>query len=349
LHWYAKDFLRFHSSRSSFLLPSLLDFSRSVKTLSMSNDDDAKDTIDVFTFMKKSFRQKRPVGESDSDSDHDHDSILFSKRTRPSVSLVQRLEADDDDDSDIEISTKPKSTDAADFHLLDDDSSDDEQLAILPTRILEGHSSSMESIRKARMARESLQKAQTYHAEDIPEMDEGVILDFDLPDRNLGSKLSVNVRYLNRCMSSTFYKLEPLQKALDRLRVQWGLGNDLELVLQYFHHPHALDLTKTPASHQISNGATLILRVIEPTTQNLGARLILKLRTIQSSKLVSEDEFVLREREPFSNLVVLYKKRMNLAVDKVVSFSFEGEALQISQTPQSHDMEAEDIIEVTVK
>ncbi|KAI2499500.1 hypothetical protein MHU86_14966 [Fragilaria crotonensis] len=123
--------------------------------------------------------------------------MLSSKRTRPSVSLVQRLEAEDDDDSDIEISTKPKSYNTAEFNLLDDDSSDDDQVAILPTRILEQHSS-LESIRKARMARESLQRAQTYHAEDIPETDEGVILDFDLPDRNLGSKLSVNIQYLNR-------------------------------------------------------------------------------------------------------------------------------------------------------
>lgn len=315
----------------------------------MSSDDDAKDTIDIFTFTKKSFRQKRPVGESDSDSDHEDDTMLSSKRTRPSVSLVQRLEAEDDDDSDIEISTKPKSANTAEFNLLDDDSSDDDQVAILPTRILEQHSSSLESIRKARMARESLQRAQTYHAEDIPETDEGVILDFDLPDRNLGSKLSVNIQYLNRFMRSTFYKLEPLQKALDRLRVQLGLGKDLELVLQYSHLPNALDLTKTPASHQISNGATLVLRVIESISQNLGASLTLKLRTIQSGKLISEDEFLLREREPFSNLVMLYKKRMNLAMDKLVSFAFEGEALGMSRTPQSHDMETEDIIDVTVK
>lgn len=317
----------------------------------MSNDDNENEVpaIDVFTFRKKSFQQKRPTGDSDSDSDQDDDIMLINKRPRTSASLMQRLEGDEDDGSDVEITAKPMSTNSNDLRLLDDDSSDDEKATSLPNRSLDGDFSCLESIRKARMARESLQKAQTYHAEDMLETDEGFNVDIDLPDRNLGSKLSVSIQYLNLRMSSTLYKLEPLQKALDRLRVELGLGKDKEFVLQQWHHPLALDLTKTPASHQISNGATLVLRAVESTSQNLGNSLILKLRTLQSSKLISEDEFLLRQREPFSNLVALYKKRMNLGENKRITFLFEGESLGMNQTPQSHDMETEDIIEVTYK
>ena len=75
----------------------------------------------------------------------------------------------------------------------------------------------------------------------------------------------------------------------------------------------------------------------------------LKLRTIVQGKLVSEDDFELKEREPFSKLVELYKAKKNLGPSKHVVLSFEGDSLGMAQTPQSHDMETDEIIEVILK
>lgn len=318
-----------------------------------NNDENQVCTTNVFTFKKKAFQQKRPVDDSESDEED----MIFRKRSKDTNDIMKRLEEEDDSDIEIDPNLKKSQLSAmpkADFILSDDDSDDDhKELAILPSLMM-GHSvSSLESIQRARLAREKLENAQRYHAEDIPESYEGGTLQIDLPSRHLGAKLNVSIQYLG-CYTNIFlYNLEPLQKVVDRLREQYQLKKNHNVVLEL--KQKTLDLTKTPASYQITNGAFLILRVIESqqhviaAAKNLGPTLKLKLRTIAQGKLMFEDDFELKEQEPFSKLVELYKTKKNLGPSKHVVLSFEGDCLGMTQTPQTHDMETGEIIDVSIK
>lgn len=320
----------------------------------MSNTDENQVcTTNVFEFKKKAFQHKRPVDDSESDDED----MIFRKRSKDTNDIMKQLE--EEDDSDIEIDPNhSKSIEGAmpkvDFILSDDDSDDDDKDVAIPPSLMLGHNiSSLESIQRARMARAKLENAQRYHAEDIPESYEGGTLQIDLPSRHLGAKVDVSIQYLGRYTNTFLYNLEPLQKVVDRLREHYQLKKNQNLVLEL--KQKTLDLTKTPASYKISNGAFLILRVIESqhhvitAAKNLGPTLKLKLRTIANGKLVSEDDFDLKEREPFSKLVELYKTKTNLGPSKHVVLSFEGDSLGMTQTPQTHDMETGEIIEVSLK
>ena len=102
------------------------------------------------------------------------------------------------------------------------------------------------------------------------------------------------------------------------------------------------------------------------TTQTQGPLLKLKLRTVVSSSSSfnnkkknggkgikgksQEDYFSIRAREPFSKLVERYKKEKKIVnQNQIVILSFEGDTLGLQQTPETHDMEDDEIIEVTVK
>ena len=340
-------------------------------------------TPNVFSYQKKSFQSKRV--DSDDSDDSDDDDMLTSKPTK--TNILKRLdeEDDDDDDSDVEITTTT-TIDAQTkvTYLMDDDdeSDDDDVMIVLPKENLP----MIETLRKARQARARLENAQRYHAEDmiLCDDDEG-ILDIDLPSaaRNLGSKLSIVIQSSTGLTQTTIRKLEPLQKVVDRLRVEFGIKKDTTIILEYPRHQE-LDLTKTPATYNIPVGA--IVQLLETksetaaaapliiatttTTQQQGPLLKLKLRTVVLSVSVSsnkkkktngsgikgksqDDYFSIRAREPFSKLVELYKKEKKIVTNnsknQIVILSFEGDTLELQQTPEMHDMEDDEIIEVTVK
>mmetsp|Transcript_28237 Transcript_28237/g.43306 ORF Transcript_28237/g.43306 Transcript_28237/m.43306 type:complete len:184 (+) Transcript_28237:3481-4032(+) len=61
----------------------------------------------------------------------------------------------------------------------------------------------------------------------------------------------------------------------------------------------------------------------------------------------SRDIMYIKEREPFQNLLVKYKEKLNLGMPTArIVMEFDGEALQLNKTPTDYEMEHEDIIDV---
>lgn len=81
--------------------------------------------------------------------------------------------------------------------------------------------------------------------------------------------------------------------------------------------------------------------------QNYGPPMSVKLRTGKDS----EETYTIRMREPMQALLNMYVKRNNIEASKVkhVSLLFDGEKLDLNSTPNSHDMENDDLIDVVVK
>mmetsp|Transcript_20415 Transcript_20415/g.33809 ORF Transcript_20415/g.33809 Transcript_20415/m.33809 type:complete len:342 (-) Transcript_20415:84-1109(-) len=341
----------------------------------MSDSDASEDigTTSVFKYKKHAFKKRQAV-ETDSEDDDDYDSCDdddddFRKRpkTMPTKSLMDRLNDDDDDDSDdgVRIVSAPTIDPKTRADLLlasddDDDSSEEEDdvVARFSNRreVLANNKDSFDVIRKARLSRLKLQRAQNYHAEDVHDATAArrdVMDDVDLPSviATLGTKLSIVIEMKGNRYIREIRKLEPLQKLMDRLRTEFLVKEDdaSRLLLK----GDEVDLTKTPASYKLVGKEVLAFNVVvkekPKPKQQLGEQLDLVLRTLKKGKQESEDSLPLRFREPFSKLVESYKKLKKLGVRKQVVLSFEGQALGLNQTPETHDMETEEIIEVTVR
>ena len=89
--------------------------------------------------------------------------------------------------------------------------------------------------------------------------------------------------------------------------------------------------------------------VKEKPKQQPSLFLTLMLRKIKGGKLEAEDEFQLQLREPFSKLLAIYKEKKKYSARKKVVLVLDGDALGMLQTPETHDMESDGIIDVSVK
>jgi hypothetical protein len=327
--------------------------------MSDSSDSDVA-TTSVFKYTKKAFQKKRPV-ESDSNDESDIDSDDSPKRPKRPISILEKLEAaDDEEESDdgivivaggSTINKKKKEVIAL------DDSSDDDDYKPLnfrdQRRAFAENKDSIDVINKARQARMSLERAQRYHAEDV-RLEIGIMDRLELPSvQKSGSELTVLVERNGTRYHRTIRNLEPLQKLMMRLRTDFQIKEDAHTTCALLYKNKEIDLTKTPASYQFKGVELLVLKVTvkekPQPKKTLGPALNLILRTVKGGKIESEDTLVLRLREPFSKLIESYRTKNKLGKTKKIVLSFEGDALGMNQTPETHDMETDEIIEVTVR
>jgi hypothetical protein len=329
----------------------------------MSDEDDISvGRINVFEFKKKSFQPKNKVEVdscSDDDDDDDDDVIVLSRAPSTSKGLIVQL--DNEDDSDIEITSKPPKIKPEVSHNILLDDSDDESITLIPTATL-----SLDSITKARQARECLQQAQRYHAEDISEPNHEENIPLTLSNRSKGIKHSISISYMDQQITWTFYHLEPIQKVLDQLRQKFEIPLDHSIQLQRKSSKkneeiEILDPTKTPASYEFGKlGGTehFLLCVMDVNSSSKssvsvsGPRLCLRVRTIRrtSNTILADETFVIRQRDTFATLAEKYRKSQHRDKTtksmKMVKFLFEGEVLNMEDTPETHDMDSGDILEV---
>lgn len=330
----------------------------------MSDSSDSSDvpTASVFKYKKKAFKKREPEPDSD-DSDSDID--VFAKRRPATKSLEQKMNDDeefdvesDDDDDIIEVASNPKPGQIIDMCEYSSDEDGYEDYEAISKMALAQNKDSLDVIRKSRQAKLELQRAQQYHAEDIrigddddADYNNNVMDDIELPSASSrGRELTVEIIVNGTRFKRTIRKLEPLQKLMDRLRADFLVSESDVTTLSL--KGREVELTKTPASYQLVGNELFSFNVVvkeKPKQQQLGPSLTLMLRTIKGGKMEAEDEFQLRSGEPFSKLLAMYKEKKKYSARKKVVLVFDGDALGMIQTPETHDMESDDIIDVNVK
>jgi len=331
---------------------------------------------DVFTFRKRSFQGGGANSdESDSDSDGDAGFFLEKKKTKSLLERVDNDSEDDDDSVEVTGEVKPKthvSSAERAIPVLDDDSSDDEQNYI--PKFGEKHFKNLQILEQSRQAKANLERSQNYHAEDIDVDDTPTGRSYELPSESrLGKRILIEIQIFQEtnlgatCSTQKSTKNgyirrnEPFQALINRLRgdgLKVPSASDPNATIQLENNGIALELTKAPATYEISpndDGSQLsfVLRFSTRTPisvkANLGGALDLKLRTQRKGVVEAEETFTLRSKETFSILLHLTKKKKGIASCTNVVLGFDGEALGLQETPETHDMESGDLIDVQLK
>ena len=85
---------------------------------------------------------------------------------------------------------------------------------------------------------------------------------------------------------------------------------------------------------------------VKQVKANLGPTICIKLRTRNG-----DETYKIKMREPFQSLMDNYVAKNKIPKSKVatVSFKFDGETLDLTQTPEAFDMENDDMVDVIVK
>jgi len=326
---------------------------------------------DVFTFKKRSFGGRDTTTDaSDSDSDGEAELLLLKKSK--TKSLLERVDIDSDDgDDSVEIAGggKPKcsaATASNAISLLDDDDSSHEEQQFYNPKFGISQSKPLQVLEEARIARELLQQSQYYNAEDIDVDENAKDLPIELPsEARLGERWRADIEVFEEinpgssCNVTRFKlcnyirKLEPFQALVNRLSddgLEVPSASDVNATIQLEFNGSLLDLTMTPKSYSIhpdinSSPLSLRLRISKTTLHqkvNLGHELNLTLRLGNGES----EKFTLRSKESFSKLLHSYRKSKSISSLTKVVLEFDGEALRMCDTPETHDMESEDIIEV---
>lgn len=189
---------------------------------------------------------------------------------------------------------------------------------------------------------------------------------------NLGEVLKINVRArLERIGCEPTYQdttvsvreNESLQVFMDRFLTAMNLTPANSVMTMQFNG-HALTGQRTPASYGMTNGSTVNAVVLltslmdfqarsgnsapAAVSVNLGKSIQLTLRQ-QSGKAVSQDEFPIRMKESFQVLADTYRLSKSLGASTRITFKFDGETMGMTRTPESYDMEDEDLVDVVVQ
>jgi hypothetical protein len=192
--------------------------------------------------------------------------------------------------------------------------------------------------------------------------------------RNLQQVLQVTVRArLERIgCEATFQETtvpvrqnELLQVFIDRFMTAMNLTPNNSVVTMQFNG-HALMGQHTPASYGMTNGSTVDAMVLltglmdfqarsgtaasgaAAVSANLGKSIQLTLRQ-QDGKATSQDAFSIRMKEPFQALAEKYRSSKSLGPSIRIAFHFDGETMGMTRTPESYDMEDEDLVDVIVQ
>jgi hypothetical protein len=189
---------------------------------------------------------------------------------------------------------------------------------------------------------------------------------------NLGQFLKITVRArLERIgceptfqdTSVSVRENESLQVFMDRFLTTMNLTPANSVMTMQFNG-HALTGQRTPASYGMTNGSTVDAMVLltslmdfqarsgnavtAPVTANLGKSIELTLRQ-QSGKAVSQDVLSICMKEPFQALADKYRSSKSLGPSTLITFKFDGETMGMTRTPESYDMEDEDLVDVIVQ
>jgi hypothetical protein len=189
---------------------------------------------------------------------------------------------------------------------------------------------------------------------------------------NLGQFLKITVRArLERIgceptfqdTSVSVRENESLQVFMDRFLTTMNLTPANSVMTMQFNG-HALTGQRTPASYGMTNGSTVDAMVLltslmdfqarsgnavtAPVTANLGKSIELTLRQ-QSGKAVSQDVLSICMKEPFQALADKYRSSKSLGPSTLITFKFDGETMRLTRTPESYDMEDEDLVDVIVQ
>jgi hypothetical protein len=156
---------------------------------------------------------------------------------------------------------------------------------------------------------------------------------------------------------------ESLQVFMDRFLTTINLTPANSVMTMQFNG-HALTGQRTPASYGMTNGSTVDAMVLltslmdfqarsgnavtAAVSANLGKSIQLTLRQ-QSGKAVSEDMFSICMKEPFQALAGKYCSSKSLGPSTRITFKFDGETMLMTRTPESYDMEDEDLVDVIVQ
>ena len=281
---------------------------------------------------------------------------------------------------------KPRNRNSGVVELLGDssDSEDDTpRHSEVPLHALKGASrEAIAAIQRSRMARSNLTSAQHYHAEDIhvavqspprPTIAVPSIISSpsqeQQPKKDLGKVLSFTCR--------TKLEFNGKDKKTDDKVLTVREHDNLQVLLDKFLKAHDLlpsahvtmnfdglnlIMTRTPASYEMEDEdmidvtAKAIAIPLQARTNNnagstkviQGARLALTLRR-KIGKKVEEKEMPLGKMEPFTVLMESYKNIAKVTARQTISFQFDGETLDLQQTPAQLDMESGDLIDVIAR
>jgi hypothetical protein len=189
---------------------------------------------------------------------------------------------------------------------------------------------------------------------------------------NLGQFLKITVRArLERIgceptlhdTSVSVRENESLQVFMDRFLTTMNLTPANSVMTMQFNG-YALSANRTPASYGMTNGSTVDAVVLltslmdfqarsgnavtAPVTANLGKSIELTLRQ-QSGKTVSQDVLSICMKESFQALADKYRSSKSLGPSTLITFKFDGETMRMTRTPESYDMEDEDLVDVIVQ
>jgi hypothetical protein len=130
---------------------------------------------------------------------------------------------------------------------------------------------------------------------------------------------------------------------------------------------HALQLSRTPTMYGMQNGSVVDavaqltgLMNFSTTSSNassaaalsaanLGREMQVTLRRQLVGKKVTEDNFSVRAKEPIQVLVDKYRAKHSLGGRATIIFKFDGDKMRLDRTPESYDMDDEDLIDVVVQ
>jgi hypothetical protein len=158
---------------------------------------------------------------------------------------------------------------------------------------------------------------------------------------------------------------ELLQVFIDRFMTAINVTPNNSVVTMQFNG-HALMGQHTPASYGMTNGSTVDAMVLltglmdyqarsgtaasgaAAVSANLGSSIQLTLRQ-QNGKTTSQDAFSIRMKEPFQALAEKYRSSKSLGPSTRIAFHFDGETMGMTRTPESYDMEDEDLVDVIVQ
>lgn len=166
----------------------------------------------------------------------------------------------------------------------------------------------------------------------------------------------------------TIRRNEPFQKLLQRYQSKHDIVA-AESSVKFSVDGDRIDLLKTPAFYDLEQDdivevlvTTLMVGRSSSTangnsssasaaasTAHLGPLLQLKMRTQAKNGTITNDVMTIRAAEPLQKLMDKYKKTQKVTATTKVTFSFDGETMNLNRTPTSYDMESEDIVDVVCK
>jgi hypothetical protein len=160
----------------------------------------------------------------------------------------------------------------------------------------------------------------------------------------------------------TIYNNETVQVLTERFMAMMNLTPDNSVVTTMQCNGQSLMLQRTLQMYGMQEDSVVDAVVIltglgdfqarappaAAVSANLGKSIQLTLRH-QDGKTISQDVFTIRMKETFQLLADKYRVSKSLDASMKVTFKFDGATMSLTRTPESYDMEDEDLVDLILQ